>query len=86
MCGGSSSWWLSRDQIWAHGHCLFSDEFTYAGKNDGAFIASCDPLTVLALVEAVEAALALVSDDGSVHPRKIAQAHSALAPFRQEQP
>ncbi len=54
---------------------------------DAAFIAACDPQTVLALVEAVEAALRWARADNSEELMQAArQLRAALAPFRQEQP
>ncbi len=87
-----------RQALGGEGVCLAYGGDWIATTEDGAspvadaeFIAACDPLTVLALVEAVEAAQAFVTACEfcpMTEPQRLAKkaAREALASFRQEQP
>ncbi len=71
-----------------------SDKGYEQRANDAGFIAACDPQTVLALVEAVEAAVNvdILADMGEIESHVLGagsplrRLRAALAPFRQEQP
>ncbi len=67
-----------------------SDKGYEQRANDAGFIAACDPQTVLALVEAVEAAQPFSDEqpclEGETCQNKVCVLNRALAPFRREKP